>query len=528
MDNYWQALLESLEDELIVIGRDMRVKWANAAMRKQWAKREQGPLINQHCHVINHASHPCGTESCRCPLPDVFTSGQSSRVVHVHSNGIGAERYVEIIASPLRNGDGEIHEVIEVRRDVTQRRLTQQALLRRNRELDALHRVTVAAGSSLELDQVLNTALDAVLQVTELDAGTIYLQRGDDLVLGASHCLSPEAARAARILRMEDTPCGMAVTMGRPLVTHHLTHLPDPRWEPLRQEGLQTLIHIPLLANGYAVGSLCLGSRIERHFDDDTVALLTALGSQIAIAIERSQLHEELARKERMRRALLRQVITAQENERKRIARELHDEIMQSLTAMLYALENAAQESDPAAQAQLTSRMWTLAQRTLDEAHNLIHDLRPTLLDNLGLFSAVRWLADQRLTAAGLEVQLTRNGSPLSEEETLPRLSSDIETALYRVLQEAINNIAEHAQARRVAVNFEFEPDRVSVLVEDDGIGFDLDEVAQSPDMKRGLGLMSMWERMELVGGKVAISPTPGEGTSLDIHVPLPKEKPGE
>lgn len=431
---------------------------------------------------------------------------------------------MEIIASPLRNGDGEILEVIELMRDVTEQYAAQQALVKRNRQLDAFNRVAIAIGGALELDQMLETALEAVLQVTELDAGALYLVRDDDLVLQAHRNFSPEAAEAARRLRLDDTPCGLAASQGWPLVTHSLASIPGSRWDALRRDGLSTLIHIPLRANKRVVGTLCLGSRSERDFDDETVVLLNSLGSQIAVAVERSRLHQELARKERARRALLRQVITAQEDERKRIARELHDDIMQSLTALLYALETAAQECDAGEQARLTARMWSLAQGTLDGVHNVIHDLRPLQLDNLGLFPALRWLLDERLAEPGVAAQLTLRGRPIGQDDPGVRLPADVETTLFRVLQEAINNVADHAHAQQVAINFEVEPEQVSVTVEDDGVGFDLDEVAQSSDMKRGLGLLSMWERMELVGGSVIVSTAPGAGTTLSIHAPLAAE----
>ncbi len=524
-DNYWQTILESLEDELVVIGRDMRIRWANAAVHKRWKQRTKEPLISQPCHLISHTDYPCGTESCHCPLPEVFSSGQPSRVVHAYTDGVGSDRYMEIVTTPLRSENGDIHEIVEVRRDVTNRHLAQRTLMRRNLELDALHRVSAAIGSSLDLDEILNTSLEVVLEVTGLDAGTIYIQQGGTLILRAIQHFSKNPPKIGNIVDVEYAPCGLASLLGQAVVTQRADEFSDPWWEPFQHEELHTVVHIPLLLKDKSVGILCLGSRSERHFDGQTLAALTAMGRQIAVAVERSRLHEELARRDRGRRALLRKVITAQEDERKRIARELHDEIMQSLTALLYSLEAAAQENDAKEQAQLTSRMWDTAQHTLDEVHNLIHDLRPTALDNLGLFSAVCWLTDQRLDASGVATELTYNGTPLDEADFLPRLSPDMEIVFYRVIQEAINNIANHAQAQFVAINFGFENGLLSVTIKDDGIGFDLEEVAQSPDMRRGLGLMSMWERMESVGGKAIVSSTPGEGAHLNFSVPLNDEK---
>jgi signal transduction histidine kinase len=141
---------------------------------------------------------------------------------------------------------------------------------------------------------------------------------------------------------------------------------------------------VPLIAKGAPLGSMCVATRCEREFDAAARDLLYAIGSQIAVAIENARLYAELQRKERLRGELLRKVIAAQEEERKRIARDLHDDTSQALTALLYAVDEALELRDPAEIRQTLQGMRTVSQRTLDGVHKLIFDLRPSMLDHLG------------------------------------------------------------------------------------------------------------------------------------------------
>jgi signal transduction histidine kinase len=236
-----------------------------------------------------------------------------------------------------------------------------------------------------------------------------------------------------------------------------------------------------------------------------------------------------------VRGELFQKVLAAQEDERKRIARELHDEISQSLTALLYEAEAGLElESGNRIQARLQS-ICDLTQHTLDNVHNLMFDLRPSMLDQLGLIPALRSLAQTRLEPKGVRVNVETSSktSPLNSKAGLGRLSPEIETALFRVMQEAINNIARHAAARNVEIKLEFEDYMAIASIEDDGIGFDLTELSvtaiREMDMKdvhlshdaRGLGIIGMQERIELLGGALDIHTAPGSGTHIHIQVPL-------
>jgi len=234
-----------------------------------------------------------------------------------------------------------------------------------------------------------------------------------------------------------------------------------------------------------------------------------------------SELYEELRRKERARHELLRRVFTAQEEERKRISRELHDETCQVLTGLAYALDQAIETSaHPEFRSQL-EQMRTLVTTALREIQHIILNLRPTMLDHLGLIPAVRWYAESRLESIGIRFILREQGEPV-------RLLPAVETALFRVTQEAINNIARHSRATRAECTLHFTPTCVQVSIKDNGKGFDPQQVFSSSDHRRGLGLLGMQERMSAIGGQVEIDSMPGEGTTVRLTVPLtPAEEKG-
>ncbi len=231
---------------------------------------------------------------------------------------------------------------------------------------------------------------------------------------------------------------------------------------------------------------------------------------------ELGRLNAQLREREAARRELLRKLISAQENERKRIARELHDDTTQSLAVLVMGLEAAASAVRSGAGTPRFDEVKALAVRTLDEVHRIIRDLRPSVLDDLGLYSAVRWYAESTLGPRGVAVRC---------EISAPRrrLPPEVETALFRVCQEALNNVARHAQAEKVLVQIEQQGEILRIDIEDDGRGFEPAPPAAS-DERPHFGLMGIRERVEILGGRLQVDSAPGQGTRLSIEVPLPTE----
>lgn len=260
----------------------------------------------------------------------------------------------------------------------------------------------------------------------------------------------------------------------------------------------------------HAIGEGNFTQRVKRWADDEIGELSDAF-NQMAAALGRAQ--DERAEREQMRAQYVKGVIGAQEDERKRIARELHDSTSQSLTSLLVGLRTLSDSCD---QPEITIRsveLRDIASRTLDEVHTLALQLRPSVLDDLGLAAAIeRYVADCR-SRHGLQIDLAMRGF---DGERLPQ---EAETALYRIVQEALTNIIRHADARVASVLIERHSDTVRAIIEDDGCGFDPALSARSGEQR--LGLYGMRERAELLNGSLAIESEIGSGTSLFVEIPL-------
>ncbi len=391
-------------------------------------------------------------------------------------------------------------------------------LLRRNRELSALNAVARAVSGPLSLDEALDRALSQVLEVVASQVGWICLLDGEGgcrASAGLAGLCQPPVGGASRCLN--HCGCGEVIRIKRPLVISPLIEGCPLRGVELG-EGRQAACHVtvPLLVKGQVLGLLNIAGHDQACISDDDLELLAAIGHQLGVAIENSQLWDELRRKEALRGRLLEQVIGAQEEERKRIARELHDETGQTLTSIMLGLrlvEDAP--SLPAVRAR-TLDLKTIAAQALQRVRDLALELRPSLLDDLGLVDALEHYVEGYQARTGLAVEFETIGLAAGS-----RLPPQVEITLYRVVQEALTNVARHARAHHVSVLLERRNHSVVAIVEDDGRGFEVQRVLGTSDLDRRLGLYGMQERAELVGGTLTLESTLGVGSTVFVEVPL-------
>ncbi len=241
-------------------------------------------------------------------------------------------------------------------------------------------------------------------------------------------------------------------------------------------------------------------------------SVMVTLAAQNA---ERARLQEERLRLARNR---LSQIVQAQENERARISRELHDQAGQALTALRYGLSRVQLHAGDPSLAEEIRRLIALATQTTQQISTLARDLRPSVLDDLGLIPALRSYAREFSERIGIPISLSITGS-------VPRLMSEAETTVFRVVQEALTNVAKHAQAKHVWIDLIVQEDSLQIRVRDDGRGFDPQTVAQEyrlgADSRPGLGLIGIRERVHLLGGRMEVVSAVGEGTRLQVAIPL-------
>ncbi len=271
--------------------------------------------------------------------------------------------------------------------------------------------------------------------------------------------------------------------------------------------GLASIVFRPITQLAQAVRAVGKGDFLTWQSPPWAKDEIGALGATFV------EMSEELKRKEEMRQQLLGKVIRAQEDERKRIARELHDETGQALTSLMIGIKVVEDSpGDPLAGERL-SELRALTARTLDEVRRLATALRPSLLDDLGLVDALqKYVAEY---SAKLHINVDSHIS--IDRQQLP---PDVETAVFRIVQEALTNIAKYAKATDVSVVIQNRGSSLVAIVEDDGIGFDVDNAMSSGD-ERGLGLFGMHERASLAGGKLTIESNLGSGTTVFLEVPL-------
>ncbi len=222
--------------------------------------------------------------------------------------------------------------------------------------------------------------------------------------------------------------------------------------------------------------------------------------------------------REQWRSQLLRKFVSAQEDERRRIARELHDDTCQALAALSVGVETAITGLPEGRARDRLLDLKKVVVAALAELHRVILDLRPSILDDLGLRSAIQWYADHRLARAGISVRCEFSGLER-------RFAPEVETAIFRVVQEALSNIERHAHADTVLIQCAERDGLLTIDVEDDGQGFDVAALKPSRESSAGLGLLGMRERVELLGGSMLIDSAPGQGVHIAVTVPVTTEE---
>jgi PAS domain S-box-containing protein len=411
---------------------------------------------------------------------------------------------VEVSSSVISYGGGEalcviVHDISERKRSAERLQSSLDALL-------ALYEAGQILSSSLKREEIGSRLLEIARHVSNLTAavisipdesGELHIWRSIGLESLWQARFSPEAVAARQ--KVLKTRKSQAIKLRRP---------GDKDGDHLISLNLPLLVRDRLIGVLEAYGPEAL---MERQNEET----LISLANQGASALENARLYADLAERENRLQDLIRKLITAQEEERRKVSYEVHDGLAQTAAGAHQLLQAFSRQHPPDSdkgRADL-ARVLQLVQQTVGEARYVISDLRPTALDDLGLGAAVR-----------LQVEKIRDqGSQVDYEEALgdERLPAEVETALFRVTQEALTNVSKHAPSARVRITLQLLNDGVRLHVRDWGPGFDPEEATEGGGPGERLGLSSMRERVALLGGHLEVHSQPGEGTEVVAEIPL-------
>jgi signal transduction histidine kinase len=379
-----------------------------------------------------------------------------------------------------------------------------ESATRWSRQLEILHETMRSVVGETDITRLLSLSCERLraLTLARLALAVIPAENGNLRVVAAD---GEDAQLATELLghefRKDASKVGWVLTRQQSSRIDSLLDDPDVDQSETRALGARTGLYAPLVAHGHGLGVIAVHDKLSTNgrFTDGDLRLAEIFAGRAAVA---------LALSERVARDTVRRVVAAQEEERRRLALELHDETGQALTSILLGLKaiGGAQSKEDAERAEADVR--ALVVQALQDVRALAVELRPTALDDFGLGPAVERLAHTFAERSGIHTTV--------ETHVDERLPPEIETTLYRVVQEALSNVVKHAAAEHVSIVISQRGRTVAATVDDDGAGF------AGGDVREGaLGLTGMRERLALVGGKLEIESRPGSGTTVAAQVPL-------
>lgn len=412
----------------------------------------------------------------------------------------------------------EIGEVATAVNKMTDHLVAVQAdLARTNRRLSAINQVMLAAERQSDIHDVLYAILQNIVDVMNLQTGWVYLRDPErDTFHLASWYQVPAELENALLHQAYDSLCSCQ----QELVAGTLADEACPR-DCQRLAGFDQLhlsqqhVSIPIKARNQKYGVVNLLCPRGQMLNEEDLDLLTAVGVQISEIVANAWLRLKLEEKEVARQALLESLVEAQEEERRRLARELHDGAGQMLTSLLVRIKTLEKTCTSAEIKQGLDALLDMASVTIEQIRELSHRLRPAALEEFGLDVALRTLVEEMTHQTNITAHCHMK---LNSAEVPP----GVDAILYRIAQEGLTNILRHAQANEINVSLTSDDAAILMSIEDNGCGFSPYHLTAEPGV-RHLGLIDMRERASIAGGYLDVYSAPGQGTTLNVRIPLPE-----
>ncbi len=484
---------------------------------------ESRTLFDLRWQAIDEDGAKMPPESFPSWLASTTGLAQEEVIMGVYNPICRQYRWISVNAVPLISADPcqkvKVHTTFI---DITARRNAEAGLMEYSNRLEVLHEIDSAVLEERDFSVLIGTVLPRLRSLLPCERASIV---GFDSEGGSAEVLAVQIDGETVLdvgARVSLDLFGSLEDLARGKI-HSIDDISrneqsSPELKQLQEEGIRVYINVPMICRGKLVGSLNLGSTTPDYFTPRHNQIAREVADSLAVALQNSRLIEAITRHRHDLQKLSSHIINTQEDERKRISRELHDEIGQKLTAI--SINLSLIEKDCSTAMILDTRKKVVDARHLveeitDQVHDISLFLRPSLIDDLGLVPALRWFTQRYAQRAAIEVILQHDG--LDE-----RLPLDVETTVYRIIQEALNNVLRHAGAGRVHIQLERERTSLFVRIADNGKGFvvEKENIAGSTDRFR-LGLLGMQERVLMLDGRLRIQSQPEQGTELCIQIPL-------
>jgi PAS domain S-box-containing protein len=471
-----------------------------------------------------------------------------SSIIHNVQSGdrgrtLKAEGVETLVNIPLRSGDkslGVLHFASRKSKEIRPHDMAlfeaigqqfanaiQKAQLRseiekRSQELGALLDVSSAANRSLNLQQILQEVAQKVAQIFTFDATQILLlnERRDEVRLTVSYQIDDAFSFGPKVFKLGQGISGHAAADGQPVVVENIDT--DPRYEQLthyrsaKKIGQKFAASFPIKYEGETVGVITCVGRPPRRLTDHEMRLIASMSSQVAVAVVNARYFAETLEQASQLRSLASHLETIREQERTRISRELHDELGQALTSLKFDVAWINARLDGMAEP-LSNRLAAMLQAldsTLRQVRKISAQLRPDILDKLGLSAAMEWQLQEFRQRTGINYHFSSYPADI-------RLDENASVALFRIMQEALTNVARHSQASRVTIVLEQQPGDIHLRIDDDGIGIDEARIYNG----QSLGLLGMRERAASLGGDVTFQRNNARGTCVTSHLPVEPQR---
>jgi signal transduction histidine kinase len=450
-------------------------------------------------------------------IPVIVVTARRTDVDHIRGFSGGA---VEYITKPFNPEDLKLYvaKALEPRDEIAEEEKKLDRI--RRLQLSTLHDITETLISTLEIDEVLEIIAEKLLKLFDLDLCAICLPNslGYALHLASIRSSMPMSQEDLDVFEVQPERLGEIIDAD-PLSISGLLAIPASDFTHGALGGavrrLQSLYLLSLKSKSGFTGLIFLGKEKEFLLGSEEEELLSAIGNQAAIAIENARLYDDLRYDEEVHKQLLQRVISAQESERRRVAVELHDGVIQNMVSALFRLQLCSERMDESPEEVRAALVEAedIMNDGIVEMRRIVAGLRPLVLDDLGLEIALRKYIRHMLEEAPSPIEVEFAGVEV------PPLTQEAETTLFRIAQEALSNILKHSQCERSSLSIAVKGHEIIMIIEDDGIGFEQPGVQHR--MVHGFGLVGMRERAESLGGSLEVETSPRVGTTITVRLPL-------